>query len=209
MKFGLRGGFGALLAVTLFAAPAMGQQAAEEEEDSGPSLQDGVDVAQDLAEDALDPRKAERRPASQVRGTPHPTASGATSVAEESVQGLEALSPVEDDAAKAMLLPSAPPRGPAPRPGAMGGGLQGAGSTATLGDDTLHAVPLSSFGDDAARGVHAGAYADNVVRGVGSGVGIADDAARLAGGGLAKIGGALAVLGALLAKLFGGGKKDE
>ncbi len=36
-----------------------------------------------------------------------------------------------------------------------------------------------------------------------------DDVARVAGGGLAKLGGGLVALGALLARLFGGGKKEE
>lgn len=215
MRFGLRGGVGALLAMSLFAAPAMGQQASDdEEEDTGSVLEDGAtDVAQHLAEKALD-----RKPSQPTVSS----TSNAASVADDSVQGLEALTPVEDDAAKLMAHPGTPPRGSvrlppnpalrgAARPAAVGNGLQVAEGAAAMGDDALHAFPASTstFGDDVARGVHVGAYADDTAR---VGVGLAshaDDAARLAGGGLVKIGADLAALGALVAKLLGGGKKDE
>ncbi|KFE67331.1 hypothetical protein [Hyalangium minutum] len=104
-------------------------------------------------------------------------------------------------------LPPPPPPRVMVKPGTAGSGLQG---TAGLGDDALHTVPVGSFADDVAHAVPVGSFADDAVR-AGSGMAsVADDAARVAGGGCIKaIGGVFAALGALLAKLFGGGKKEE
>lgn len=187
MKRAIHTGLGWLVAATLFATPAMGQQAAEEEEEeTGSTLQDMEDAA-DLVQDPAEKvwKGRQERPSLQGRGTSGAGTSQVGGVADDSAQGLEALMPVEDDAAKAALQPVP--------------SLRGTGNAAALGDDALHAVP-----------VNAASYTDDVARGAGLGAAsFADDAARLAGGGLAKIGGALAVLGALLAKLFGVGKKDE
>lgn len=190
MTLGLRGGLGLLLAATLFSAPAVGQQRGDEDEQSEESLDGVSDVVQDVAQDVVE-RSLEKPPFA------------ASTAADDTVQGLGALNPIEEDAARAV-------RPNLVRPSMGHGGLQGAEGAAGFGDDALHAVPVGSFGDDAARAVPVGTFADDAVRGVGSGAAsVADDAVRAAGGGCAKaFAGMFAVLGALLAKLFGG-KKDE